>query len=318
MLALARRIPEGHNYIVGGRWVNPVGPYVELRGVELAGRTLGIVGLGAIGRRLAEIAGAIGMTCIGHDPFVESPPPGVRLAALDEVMARSDFVSVHAPQTGETEGLIDSRRIALMKPTAYIVNLSGAGIVDRGRAERPHSRRGDCRSRAGRLRDSAHRSRPSAADAGQRGPDAPRGWSDGRDDRAPLQDDGGRHSWVPRWREAGQPGQPCCLGGELSSRFIVVVDAGSTRIRCFVFDERAAWSFDAPRRGAISTPARLLHMPGSWMRAVSGSRRRDLSLSALATAVWRPVGLRRSRLRANVRVSSSSTERCGSSMRAPT
>ena len=131
MLALARRIPEGHNYIVGGRWVNPVGPYVELRGVELAGRTLGIVGLGAIGRRLAEIAGAIGMTCIGHDPFVESPPPGVRLAALDEVMARSDFVSIHAPQTGETEGLIDSRRIALMKPTAYIVNLSGAGIVDR-------------------------------------------------------------------------------------------------------------------------------------------------------------------------------------------
>ncbi len=131
MLALARRIPEGHNYVVGGRWVNPVGPYVELRGMELAGRTLGIVGLGAIGRRLAGLAGAIGMACIAHDPYVESPPMGVRLADLDEVMARSDFVSIHAPVTGETEGLIDSRRLALMRPTAYIVNLSGAGIVDR-------------------------------------------------------------------------------------------------------------------------------------------------------------------------------------------
>ena len=131
MLALARRIPEGHGYVVGGRWVNPVAPYVELRGLELAGRTLGIVGLGAVGRRLADMAGAIGMTCVAHDPYAAGPPPGIRLVDLDELMARSDFVSVHASLTGETGGLIDSRRLALMKPTAYLVNLSGAGIVDR-------------------------------------------------------------------------------------------------------------------------------------------------------------------------------------------
>ena len=131
MLALARRIPEGHSYVMGGRWENPVGPYVDLRGVELAGRTLGMVGLGAIGRRLAEMADAIGMTCVAYDPYVESPPQGIRLVDLDELMAHSDFISVHAPLTGETEGLIDSRRLALMKPTAYIVNLSGAAIVDR-------------------------------------------------------------------------------------------------------------------------------------------------------------------------------------------
>ena len=135
MLALARHIPEGHSYVMDGRWTNPVGPYVELRGLELAGRTLGIVGLGAVGRRLAEMADAIGMTCIAHDPYVEVPLPGVSLAGLDEVMACSDFVSVHAPLTGETQGLIDSRRLALMKPTAYIVNLSGAAIVDRRRTE---------------------------------------------------------------------------------------------------------------------------------------------------------------------------------------
>lgn len=132
MLSLARRIPEGHGYVTGGRWLNPVEPYVEMRGVELGGRTLGIVGLGAIGRRLADMAGAIGMTCIAFDPYVGVPPSGVSLKDLDEVLASSDFVSIHAPLTSETEGLIDSRGLALMKPTAYLVNLSEARIVDRG------------------------------------------------------------------------------------------------------------------------------------------------------------------------------------------
>ena len=132
MLSLARRIPEGHSYVTGGRWLNPVEPYVEMRGVELGGRTLGIVGLGAIGRRMVEMAGAIGMNCIAFDPYVDVPPPGVCLKDLDEVLEGSDFVSIHAPLTGETEGLVDSRRLSLMKPTAYLVNLSDARIVDRG------------------------------------------------------------------------------------------------------------------------------------------------------------------------------------------
>ena len=131
MLALARRIPGGHSYVSGGRWLNPVAPYVELRGVELAGRTLGIVGLGAIGRRLAEMARAIGMKCIAYDPYVDAPPPCVALQDLDEVLAGSDFLSIHSPLTQETEGLIDARRLALMRPTAYLVNLSDARIVDR-------------------------------------------------------------------------------------------------------------------------------------------------------------------------------------------
>lgn len=132
MLSLARRIPEGHSYVTGGRWLNPVGAYAELRGVELGGRTLGIVGLGAIGRRLAEMAGAIGMNCIAFDPYADVPPSGVCLKDLNEVLTDSDFVTIHAPLTGETEGLIDSRRLSLMKPEAYLVNLSDARIVDRG------------------------------------------------------------------------------------------------------------------------------------------------------------------------------------------
>ena len=132
MLSLARRIPDGHSYVTGGQWLNPVEPYVEMRGVELGGRTLGIVGLGAIGRRLAEMAGAIGMRCIAFDPYVDAPPTGVCLKDLDEVLAGSDFVSIHAPLPSETEVLIDSRGLSLMKPTAYLVNLSDARIVDRG------------------------------------------------------------------------------------------------------------------------------------------------------------------------------------------
>ena len=132
MLSLARRIPDGHSYVTGARWLNPVEPYVEMRGVELGGRTLGIVGLGAIGRRLAEMAMAIGMKCIAFDPYVDAPLAGVYLKELDEVLAGSDFVSIHAPLTSQTEGLIDSRGLSLMKPTAYLVNLSDARIVDRG------------------------------------------------------------------------------------------------------------------------------------------------------------------------------------------
>ena len=131
MFSLARRVPEGHGYVMGGRWQNPVEPYVELRGVELAGRTLGIVGLGAIGARLAEMAMAIGMECVAFDPYVDVPPAGVCLKNLDEALAGSDFVSIHASLTRETEGLIDSRGLALMKSTAYLVNLSDARIVDR-------------------------------------------------------------------------------------------------------------------------------------------------------------------------------------------
>ena len=131
MLTLARRIQESHNYVKAGRWLNPVGPYMEMRGMELAGRVLGMVGLGAIGRRLANIASALGMTCIAYDPYVDDLPSAVSLRDLDEVLAGSDFVSIHAPLTDETDGMIDCRKLALMKPTAYLVNLSEARIVNR-------------------------------------------------------------------------------------------------------------------------------------------------------------------------------------------
>lgn len=129
MLSLARRIPMAHRYVTEGGWRDPVEPYMTMRGVELAGRTLGIVGLGAIGRRLSAMASALGMTCLAHDPYAGDPPEGVSLTGLDTLLAGSDFVSIHAPLTSETEGLIDGRRLAMMRPSAYLLNLADAAIV---------------------------------------------------------------------------------------------------------------------------------------------------------------------------------------------
>ena len=130
MLALARRIPFAHEYVRAGRWQNPMEPYVSMRGVELAGRTLGVVGMGAIGRRTASIGAALGMTVLAYDPYVTYAPEGVVLSSLDELMRGADFVSIHVPLTPETEGLIDGDSLSLMRESAYLVNCSDSAVVE--------------------------------------------------------------------------------------------------------------------------------------------------------------------------------------------
>jgi D-3-phosphoglycerate dehydrogenase / 2-oxoglutarate reductase len=129
MLSLARQIPDAHAMVAGGRWDDPVSPYINMRGIELGGKTLGIFGLGEIGRRLAALGAAIGMSSEAYDPYVVNPPSDVALKGLDEILSSADFFVIHAPLTDETEGVIDDARLALMKPTAYLVNLSDASIV---------------------------------------------------------------------------------------------------------------------------------------------------------------------------------------------
>lgn len=130
MLALARRIPAAHQYVAEGRWGNPAEPYISMRGIELAGRTLGIIGLGAIGKSLARMGAALDMQVLAYDPYLKSAPQGVTLVEIDSLMTQSDFISVHVPLTTETEGLINARRLSLMKPTAYLVNASDASVAD--------------------------------------------------------------------------------------------------------------------------------------------------------------------------------------------
>ena len=130
MLSLARSVPASAAYLAAGRWQDPTEPYRTMRGVELSGRTLGVVGLGAIGERVARMGHALGMTVLGCDPHREDAPDGCEPVALDALMAASDFVSIHVPGTDETDGMVDGRRLALMKSSAYLVNTSAPSVVD--------------------------------------------------------------------------------------------------------------------------------------------------------------------------------------------
>jgi D-3-phosphoglycerate dehydrogenase len=130
MLSLARHITDAHRYVKEGRWADPVEPYAVFRGTELAGRTLGIVGLGAIGRRLAHIATCLDMRVLAYDPYANGSPDGVRMADLHALLVEADFVATLAPLNAETTGMLDARRLSLMKPSALLITASGAAIAD--------------------------------------------------------------------------------------------------------------------------------------------------------------------------------------------
>jgi glyoxylate reductase len=130
LLAAARRIPEADRYLREGRWsfLHRWDPDALL-GRDLHGATLGIVGLGAIGRAMARRAAGFGMRVLGWSRTPRSLP-GVEACALDRLLAESDFVSVHVALTPETRGLIGERAIAGMRPGAILVNAARGGIVD--------------------------------------------------------------------------------------------------------------------------------------------------------------------------------------------
>lgn len=123
MFALARAIPAGHAAVTGGLWERGVGR-------ELGGKTLGIVGLGNIGRRLALKARGLGMTVVASDPFADrgfAETNGVGLLELDALLAQSDYVSLHVAGNAT---LIDAARIAAMKPGARLLNLARGEVAD--------------------------------------------------------------------------------------------------------------------------------------------------------------------------------------------
>jgi len=126
LLALARRIPEADRSIRAGRWEKS-----RLVGFELMGKTLGLIGLGRIGREVAGRARAFGMELLAHDPYVsEGAVAGVRMVDLDTLLALSDIVSLHAPLADSTAALIDRERIAKLRPGTLLINCARAGLVD--------------------------------------------------------------------------------------------------------------------------------------------------------------------------------------------
>ena len=133
MLSLARNIPAAHHMVRSGKWVDPTAAYFSMRGSELWDKVIGIVGFGAIGRQVAQRLLAFDARIIAYDPYIDPDQmraAGVTPAGLDELMAQSDFVTLHCSTITETVGLIGARQIALMKPTAYFVNAASAYVVD--------------------------------------------------------------------------------------------------------------------------------------------------------------------------------------------
>lgn len=133
MLSLARRIPGADRYVRAGEWQDPAEPYRTLRGREIGGSTVGVVGLGRIGAEVARRAHALGARVLAYDPFVaprRAAALGATPTSLPALMRRSDFVTLHVPLTSSTAGLISSRLIDQMKPTAYLINTAAAEVVD--------------------------------------------------------------------------------------------------------------------------------------------------------------------------------------------
>jgi D-3-phosphoglycerate dehydrogenase / 2-oxoglutarate reductase len=128
LLAQARNIPQAHAALVAGRWERS-----KWEGVELHGKTLGIVGLGRIGALVAQRTHAFGMRLVAHDPYVSedrAKQMGVELLSLDELVAQSDFLTIHLPKTKETAGLIGKDLLAKAKPGIRIVNAARGGVLD--------------------------------------------------------------------------------------------------------------------------------------------------------------------------------------------
>ncbi len=130
MLAVARNIPALHSSVCGGAW-----PRNE--GIELAGKTLGILGLGAIGKRLAVRAKAFEMRVLAYDPYLDrtfAGEHGIEPKELDGILAESDFISLHLPLNESTRYLINEQRIGLMRRGAIIINTSRGGLLDEAAA----------------------------------------------------------------------------------------------------------------------------------------------------------------------------------------
>jgi D-3-phosphoglycerate dehydrogenase / 2-oxoglutarate reductase len=129
MLASARRIPAADSSLRDGEWNRSA-----FKGVEVSGKTLGLIGLGHVGAIVARGAIGMGMRVLAYDPYVsEARMRQVNVEGAettDEVFEQSDFVSLHVPRTPQTVGLVNEGTLAKMKPTAYLINVARGGIVD--------------------------------------------------------------------------------------------------------------------------------------------------------------------------------------------
>lgn len=127
-LSVARQINQHHQEISDGKWN-------RIPGTELTGKTWGLIGCGATAKATARLLSGFQMNIIGFDPFVSANDPqmrelGITVSELNEVLANSDFVSIHVPANQDTNHLINSARLKIMKPNAIIINVGRGEVVD--------------------------------------------------------------------------------------------------------------------------------------------------------------------------------------------
>jgi len=128
MLCLSRHLSKADSTMKDGKWEKK-----SLKGVELYGKTLGLVGSGRIGGEVVKRARAFGMRCISYDPYLPknvAEEIGLELVELDTVLTESDYISIHAALTDETRHILGKDALSKMKPTAYLINCARGGIVD--------------------------------------------------------------------------------------------------------------------------------------------------------------------------------------------
>ena len=150
LLATARNIAPANQALKGGAWKRS-----KYSGVELLDKTVGVVGLGRIGALVAERLKGFGMKIIAYDPYASPAKAGqlgAQLVGLDELLAQSDFITIHLPKTPETLGLIGEEALSKVKPSVRIVNAARGGIVDEAALAARHRRGPRRRRRHRRLR----------------------------------------------------------------------------------------------------------------------------------------------------------------------
>jgi D-3-phosphoglycerate dehydrogenase len=133
MIDLARNFHKGVNLIREGAWENMVQTCYNLEGYELSGRTAGIIGVGSVGSEIAKKLDCWGMKTLGYDPFVSQKDVegiGIKMTTMEELLQESDYVVLLASVSKENQGMIDQKRISMMKPTAYFINVARAALVD--------------------------------------------------------------------------------------------------------------------------------------------------------------------------------------------
>jgi D-3-phosphoglycerate dehydrogenase len=129
VLALNRHLIGHHAHVISGKWGGPPGGAPE----RLSRQFLGVLGLGKIGSEVARKAKGLGLRVFAHDPYLtpaQAQRLGVELIGLDDLLRRSDYLSIHCPLTRETRHLIGSEQLVLMKPSAYLINMARGPVVD--------------------------------------------------------------------------------------------------------------------------------------------------------------------------------------------